>query len=174
IQNKIEMGHDLPRLVKVLAADDRYRELFHKAFGDSEINQKRISRAMAQFLRSLVSYQSKYDEGMAKARSVRDSFRNFTAQENRGKSIFVRNCATCHLPRGQSAHFIMVRPLNNGLDADYRKSDGGVGDITLNGADLGRFKSPSLRNVELTAPYMHDGRFTTLEQVIDHYSRNVK
>ena len=63
---------------------------------------------------------------------------------------------------------------NNGVDADHKASDGGVGDITLSGPDLGRFKSPSLRNVEFTAPFMHDGRFATLEAVIDHYSKGVK
>jgi cytochrome c peroxidase len=174
IQSKTEMGHDLTRLVQALAADSRYPDLFEKAFGDRQITSERLSRALAQFLRSLVSYQSKYDEGRAQARSVRDDFKNFTAQENRGKRLFLRACATCHLPRGQDAHFIMLRPLNNGLDADHAKGDGGVGDITLNGFELGRFKSPSLRNVELTAPYMHDGRFKALEEVIDHYSRNVK
>jgi len=122
----------------------------------------------------MVSHQSKYDEGLAKAESVRAPFENFTAEENRGKSLFLARCATCHMPRGQAAHFIMNRPLNNGLDADFTKSDGGVGDITLAGGQVGLFKSPSLRNVEVTAPYMHDGRFTTLEAVIDHYSKDVK
>jgi cytochrome c peroxidase len=174
IQSKIEMGQDLTKLVEILAKDDKYPELFRKAFGDGEITQGRISRALAQFLRSLVSYQSKYDEGLAKVLFVRDDFENFTAQENRGKALFIRRCATCHLPGGQNAHFIMNRPLNNGLDADFKNTDGGVGDQTLIGADLGRFKSPSLRNVEFTAPYMHDGRLATLEEVIEHYSRNVK
>jgi cytochrome c peroxidase len=174
IQSKTEMGHDLGKLVQVLAGDSRYPELFEKAFGDRQITRGRLSRALAQFLRSLVSCQSKYDEGRAGAPSVRDDFKNFTAQENRGKRLFLRACATCHLPRGQDAHFIMLRPLNNGLDADHKKADGGVGDITLDGGDMGRFKSPSLRNVELTAPYMHDGRFRSLEEVVDHYSRNVK
>jgi cytochrome c peroxidase len=68
----------------------------------------------------------------------------------------------------------MNRPLNNGLDSDIRNTDGGVGDLTLNRAQLGLFKSPSLRNVEFTGPYMHDGRFKTLEDVIEHYSRGVK
>jgi cytochrome c peroxidase len=71
-------------------------------------------------------------------------------------------------------NFMMIAPANNGLDADHKTGDGGVGDITLDPRDLGRFKSPSLRNVERTAPYMHDGRFDTLEQVIDHYSKGVK
>ncbi len=68
----------------------------------------------------------------------------------------------------------MVRPRNNGLDAEVRKVDGGVGDITLNPAHVGLFKSPTLRNIELTGPYMHDGRFDTLEKVIEHYSKGVK
>jgi cytochrome c peroxidase len=174
IQGKTELGQDLTRLMEILAKDGHYPELFRQAFGDSEITRARLARALAQFLRSLVSYQSKYDEGRAQARSVREDFSNFTAEENHGKTLFLRNCATCHLPRGQDAHFFMTRPLNNGLDADYKDSDGGVGDITLIGSQFGLFKSPSLRNVEFTAPYMHDGRFATLEAVIDHYSKDVK
>src|SRR5262249_6386160 len=148
--------------------------LFRKAFGEEKITSDRMGKAVAQFLRSLVSYQSKYDEGRGKARSVRDDFDNFTAEENRGKSLFLRDCASCHLPGGQEAHFFTNRPLNNGLDRDTKNSDGGVGDVTLKPSDVGLFKSPSLRNVELTSPYMHDGRFDTLEKVIDHYSRDVK
>src|SRR5262249_42568869 len=99
---------------------------------------------------------------------------NFSARENRGKRLFLRNCATCHLPRGQDAHFVMTRPANNGLDASPKGTDGGVGDVTLNGFEVGLFKAPSLRNVEFTAPYMHDGRFRTLEEVVDHYGKGVK
>jgi cytochrome c peroxidase len=174
IQSKIELGQDLNRLIEVFAKDDHYPELFRQAFGDRAVTRERIAKALTQFLRSLVSYQSKYDEGRAKADSVRDDFENFTALENRGKDLFLRNCATCHLPRGQDAHFVMNRPLNNGLDADYVNTDGGVGDVTLNGSQVGLFKSPSLRNVEFTAPYMHDGRLATLEAVIDHYSKEIK
>jgi cytochrome c peroxidase len=174
IQSKVELGQDLNRLLEILSKDGRYPELFSKAFGDSAISRERLSRALAQFLRSMVSYQSKYDKCLAKARSVRSDFEGFTAQENQGKTLFLRNCANCHMPRGQAAHFIMIRPLNNGLDEDTKSSDGGVGDLTLNGTQVGLFKSPSLRNVEFTAPYMHDGRFTTLEAVIDHYSTGVK
>ena len=175
IQNGIEMGQDLTKLVQTLGKDDRYLELFHERVSASrEITSERIGKGLAQFLRSLVSYQSKYDEGRAAASSVRSDFKNFTAQENRGKSLFLGRCATCHMPRGQDAHFIMLRPSNNGLDRDHKKSDGGVGDITLRGGEVGLFKSPSLRNVELTAPYMHDGRLATLEAVIDHYAREVK
>jgi cytochrome c peroxidase len=173
VVNRIEMGQDLEQLPGIIGRDARYPELFRRAFGDPEITNARIARALAQFLRSLVSYQSKYDEGRAAARSTRDDFINFTAQENRGKALFLRNCSLCHLP-DQEAHFVMVEPVNTGLDEDTAHADGGVGDITLNPGDLGRFKSPSLRNVEVTAPYMHDGRFSTLEQVMDHYSSGGK
>jgi cytochrome c peroxidase len=175
IQSKAEMGQALPRLLKILGADDAYPELFRKAFGDGTITQQRVARALAQFLRSMVSYRSKFDEGRAKVASVRANFPNFTAPENRGKALFLRNCARCHLPRGQWEHsFFLGRTMNNGLDADHHGKDGGVGDITLRGFEVGRFKSPSLRNVEYTAPYMHDGRLATLEDVIDHYSKGVK
>jgi cytochrome c peroxidase len=121
----------------------------------------------------MVSYQSKYDEGRAAVLSRTDDFTNFTVEENRGKALFLRNCALCHLP-DQDAHFVMTEPVNTGLDEDAVRADGGVGDITLKPADVGRFKSPSLRNVEFTRPYMHDGRFATLEAVIDHYSSGGK
>ena len=173
IQSKIEMGQDLTRLMEVLAQDKQYPELFQKAFGDGKVTPERIGKALAQFLRSMVSYQSKYDEGRAKVTSAHDDFPSFTDQENRGKALFLSNCAICHLP-GQDAHFVMIAPANDGLDTDFKNNDGGVGDITLDGPDIGRFKSPSLRNVDLTAPYMHDGRFDTLEKVIDHYSKGVK
>jgi cytochrome c peroxidase len=133
----------------------------------------RTAKALAQFVRSMVSYQSKYDEGLAAARSGDDDFANYTLQENRGKALFRRNCSICHLPN-QEAHFVMTATANTGLDADATNTDGGVGDITLNPRDVGHFKSPSLRNVQVTAPYMHDGRFATLEAVIDHYSTGGK
>jgi cytochrome c peroxidase len=173
IQNKVEMGQDLTRVIEVLGRDAKYAELFGKAFGDGKVTRARIGQALAQFLRSLVSCRSKYDVGLAKVTSVRDDFPNFTVQENRGKALFVSNCAICHQP-GQDVNFLMISPTNNGLDADHKHADGGVGDITLEPRDLGRFKSPTLRNVERTAPYMHDGRFATLDKVIDHYSKGVQ
>jgi cytochrome c peroxidase len=173
IQNKVEMGQDLTRLLEILSKDEKYPELFQKAFGDGQVTRERIGKALAQFLRSLVSYRSKYDLGLAKVTTPRDDFPNFTVGENRGKALFLSNCAICHQP-GQDVNFLMIAPTNNGLDADHRTADGGIGDITLNGRDIGRFKSPSLRNVEHTAPYMHDGRLGSLDKVIDHYSKEVK
>jgi cytochrome c peroxidase len=173
IQSKAEMGQDLTRLAKILSKDKHYPDLFRKAFGDSKVGRERIGKALAQFLRSMVSCQSRYDQGRSKAASVRDDFENFTVQENRGKALFLNSCSSCHLP-GQDAHFSTLIPENNGLDADIKNNDGGRGDLTLRAPDFGMFKSPSLRNVEVTAPYMHDGRFATLKAVIDHYSEGVK
>jgi cytochrome c peroxidase len=171
IRSRIEMGQDLERLVDTLGGDAMYPALFASAFGDRQITDQRIGKALAQFVRSLVSYQSRYDEGRARAPSPRDDFDNFTLQENRGKALFMRNCATCHMKDGNE-HFFVPTPANTGLRAKDPTADGGVADVTLRAADLGSFKSPSLRNVEVTAPYSHDGRFATLEALIDHYSDN--
>jgi len=173
IENSLEMGQKVEALPQVLGRDTQYAGLFRDAFGDPAITRERIGRALAQFLRSMLSYQSRYDEGRAATNTVRDDFPNYSRQENRGKALFMRNCAVCHL-EDQEAHFVVNTPVNTGLDEDTRNTDGGVGDITLKPADLGHFKSPSLRNVEVTGPYMHDGRFATLDAVIDHYSSGGK
>jgi len=177
IENKIEMGHNLKDLVRQLNNDPIYPPLFEKAFNDPEVTQQRLSRALAQFLRSIVSYRSKYDQGLEKASSVNADFPNFTRQENEGKRLFLgrANCAGCHMSGGRGgALFFMGRPRNNGVDANVSRTDGGVGEITFNLSQVGQFKSPDLRNVELTGPYMHDGRLATLEKVIDHYNKEVK
>jgi cytochrome c peroxidase len=174
IRNKVEMGHDLKVIVADLDKDPAYPGLFEKAFGDRRITEERVARALAQFVRSLVSYRSKFDAGVAKVDSVRDDFPNFTAEENRGKRTFMGRCANCHLPGGQSAVFALTRPRNNGVDPDARVADLGVADVTFNPAQAGQFRSPDLRNVEFTAPYMHDGRFKTLEEVVNFYSQEVK
>jgi cytochrome c peroxidase len=174
IQNKLEMGHDLQQLLVTLSKDADYAVLYEKAFGDSEVTKERTAKALAQFVRSLISYQSKYDEGLAKVETVREDFPNFTADENRGKTLFLRRCAVCHLPAGQGAVFSMLQARNNGLDTDATVADRGVANVTSNRRQAGQFKSPSLRNIEYTGPYMHDGRFKTLEEVIDHYSTGVK
>jgi cytochrome c peroxidase len=172
IQSRVEMGQDLKTLVDRLAHDPAYSRLFARAFGDPKITAHRIGQALAQFVRSLVSYQSRYDEGRARARSAHDDFDTFTRQENRGKALFMRHCSSCHMKDGNE-HFFVPTPANTGLRPnDDPSADGGVGDVTLRGADLGSFKSPSLRNVEVTAPYGHDGRLAALGDVIDHYSEN--
>jgi len=169
IQSRIEMGRDLGPLLYTLARDRTYRNLFERAFGDRQITEQRIGKALAQFIRSIVSYQSRYDDGRAGAQSAQDDFGNFTLQENRGKALFMRNCSSCHMKDGNE-HFFVPTPAKTGLRGNDPAEDGGVGDATLRAADLGSFKAPSLRNVEVTAPYGHDGRFSSLDALIDHYS----
>ncbi len=174
IQNSHEMGQTLPKLMGIISADQNYPALYEKAFGDPVITVERTANALAQFLRTLVSYRSKYDKGLAMTASIGAEFPNFTPQENRGKATFLARCGVCHLPPGQGVIFTSQITRNNGLDADAKVKDLGVADVTFNRFHAGLFKSPSLRNVEYTGPYMHDGRFATLEQVIEHYSSSVK
>ena len=114
IQSRIEMGHDLKRVVDTLTRDAMYPGLFARAFGDRQITEKRIGKSLAQFVRSIVSYQSRYDEGRGRAQSAQDDFDNFTLQENRGKALFMRNCRTCHMQDGNE-HFFVPTPANTGL-----------------------------------------------------------
>jgi cytochrome c peroxidase len=174
IQNKVEMGRELTDLITVLGKVPEYPPLYKAAFGDPTVTKDRTARALAQFVRSLVSYRSRYDDGVAKVRSRNEDFPNFTGRENHGKAVFNRLCATCHMPGGQDAVFTMDRPRNNGLDADTKGPDLGVADVTFNRFEAGLFKSPTLRNIEYTGPYMHDGRLKTLEDVIEHYSSGIK
>lgn len=175
IQDPIEMGMTLEELVEKLEATDYYAPLFEDAFGTPEITADRIAKATAQFIRSMVSYSSKYDEGRAQlppGPHGTTPFPNFTESENRGKAIFFDpqfgGCAGCH----NTDAFIAPEARNNGLDSEY--SDNGLGDVTGLAQDNGRFKVPSLRNVELSGPFMHDGRFETLEEVIEHYNSGVQ
>ncbi|MGB0758336.1 MAG: cytochrome-c peroxidase [Rubripirellula sp.] len=184
IENPIEMGHELSALISQLQSDPIYPPLFNEAFGTSEVTKERLARALAQFIRSLVSVTSRFDQGRAEVNSVLDPFPNFSEQENYGKKQFFgrARCAECHLPEmketsrpaRQSAFFQLEGPLVNGIDSDSDQVDGGVGALTAKESDWGRFKATSLRNVVLTAPYMHDGRFRTLDQVIEHYNWSVK
>ena len=171
IQDAVEMGLTLDELVSKVAAEDYYSILFTRAFGDDNITTQRISFALAQFIRSMVSYESKFDEGMAQTNNPDQNFPNFTASENLGKNLFFSNrtrCNDCH----DTNAMVGDAPRNNGLDAII--TDLGVGGVTGNNNDRGEFKTGSLRNIELTAPYMHDGRFATLGEVIDHYDSGVQ
>ena len=176
IQDLVEMGMTLPALETKLRTLAYYPSLFTKAFGDATINSSRISLALSQYVRSIVSFQSKYDAGrstfpIVPAPPPDAVFPNFTAQENRGKEIFLspqNACAACH----GSETFTAPQEKNNGLD--LVTTDRGFGAVVSNTALDATFKVTSLRNLELTAPYMHDGRFTTLEQVVEHYSSGVK
>ncbi len=164
IQNAVEMGMTLGALTNRLAAEPYYTNLFTRAFGSPAVTSDRISRALAQFVRSIVSTRSKFDAGAPVG------FTNFTAQENQGRQIFngVGNCAACH----GTDNFVPGPNINNnGLENPYM--DKGLGGVTGRVQDEGLFKVPSLRNIELTAPYMHDGRFATLEEVVEFYNSGV-
>lgn len=172
IQDPVEMGMTLDSVVARVSAAASYPELFENAFGDNQVTEDRISRALAQFVRSMVSYQTPFDVGRAQVANLNDPFPNFSALENQGKGIFFGGrggCAPCH---GTEA-FIAPTARNNGLDLNT-SVDQGLGDVTGNPADNGKFKVNSLKNIAVTAPYMHDGRFATLEEVIDHYSTGVQ
>lgn len=187
IQDDIEMGLTLDELVGRVAQTSYYEPLFEQAFGDSEVTEERISMALAQFVRAMVSYRSKWDDGVQRVDDITDDFPNYTAQENHGKRLFLGDgtagsgvCAVCHLrdsptaiagPRNNVAIFQSLAPRNNGLGDT---ADGGVGDATGNPNDRGRFKSPTLRNIGMTAPYMHDGSLETLEDVVRFYNEGVR
>jgi cytochrome c peroxidase len=183
LQDATEMGLTAAQISERVAAQPYYNQLFINAFGDNAVTNDRVSKALAQFVRSIVSYQSKYDIGRASVANRNNPFPNFTAQENQGKQLFLApinivngvnvgggGCAGCH--NGEA--FISVRPENNGLDATST-TDLGVGGVAPIRPNLiGAFKNSSIRNIELTAPYMHDGRFATLEQVVEHYNSGIQ
>lgn len=175
IHSRIEMGRKPDEVIAVLQEDDRYEALFREAFGDSDITEIRIARAISQFVRALVSGRSKYDEGYQLTGNSHVDFENFTTAENLGKKLFMQHCMSCHTlgQEGEVVLFHMFRSLNNGLDPDTNVTDVGEGDVTMIPSDAGHFKASDLRNVEFTAPYMHDGRIATLEEVIEHYSTGV-
>ena len=184
IEDPNEMGHSITGVRKTLSRDPTYLRLFSEAYGDQSISAERIANALTQFLRSMVSFHSKYDVGISMARDVRLPFPNFTDQENLGKTQFFGRgrCAECHLPQLHGNHgdqpqfavFQLHEPVVNGIDIDEPGRDQGVGMVTGEKRDIGSFRVSSLRNIELTAPYMHDGRFQTLDQVIEHYNWSVK
>lgn len=164
IQNEVEMGMTLPALEARLNAEPYYSDLFNQTFGTSTITSDLIARALAQFVRSIISTGSRFDIAAAGGTPL-------TAQELRGQQIFngAGNCNACHgtdnfVPGGGP-------PTNNGLENPY--IDKGIGAISGRTQDEGLFKVGSLRNIELTAPYMHDGRFATLEQVVEFYNSGV-
>ncbi|MES2923489.1 MAG: cytochrome c peroxidase [Verrucomicrobiota bacterium] len=166
IQNSVEMGMTLSGLTARLSVEPFYADLFQRAFGDTAVTSNRISLALAQFVRSIVSYQTKYDQG------VPVGFTNFTQQERTGRQVFLgqvgaATCTNCH----GTDNFVPNNVFNNGLENPY--VDRGIGALTNRPQDEGVFKVPSLRNIELTAPYMHDGRFATLEQVVEFYNSGV-
>jgi cytochrome c peroxidase len=172
IQDDVEMGMTLDELVTKLQGKDYYGDLFSAAFGSAEVTSNRISLALSQFVRSMVSYQSKYDVALAAAGGDnRATFSSFNNMENMGKNLFFSNrteCSNCH----ETATFSGDRARNNGLDAS--NTDLGLGGVTGRAQDNGKFKVGSLRNIELTGPFMHDGRFETLRDVVEFYNSGIQ
>jgi cytochrome c peroxidase len=163
IKDTTEMGMPLGVLVQKLSVTPYYGPLFNQAFGSPNVTADRIAMALAQYVRSLVSTDSRYDRAIAAGSPT--NLVGLTAEERLGEQLFrSKKCSTCHVTTAQVSDL----PHNIGLDLD-NNDPGAVGF-----AAAGRFKSPSLRNVAVRGRYMHDGRFTTLAQVIEFYDSEVK
>lgn len=172
IQDAHEMNETLPKVIAKLSADWECTQAFAKAFGSAEITPERIAKALEQFLLTLVSQDSRFDRAVRKVAELSES-------EKRGLQLFVTefdpkrglrgaDCFHCH-----GGTLFTSQPFaNNGLE--LAEDDHGRMAVTQNAAERGKFKTPSLRNVARTAPYMHDGRFATLEEVVEHYSSGVR
>jgi cytochrome c peroxidase len=168
LENPVEMHQSLAASVSKLQQDAQYPKLFQGTFGTTPITEEQILKALAQFERTLISGNSKYDRWRRQQTAL-------TRDEERGRQLFyvhpdpsfgIRggNCGDCHGGDLQTDHEFR----NNGLDLTF--ADRGRALVTQLPTDNGKFRVPSLRNIALTAPYMHDGRFQTLEQVLDHYN----
>ena len=169
IENPSEMGMTMEDMVDRVKSIAYYDILFRKAFGENEINEENLLNAITQFVNAISSNESRFDEGMNQTLNVNEDFANYTASENLGKTLYNTNCASCH---GAKHDFTVKAVANNGLDQVY--TDQGKGAKTGNSSDMAIFKVPFLRNIGLSGPYMHDGRFASLEEVVDFYSENVK
>jgi cytochrome c peroxidase len=174
VQNHIEMGmEDITFLREKLEKTSYYPALFKKAFGNEYVTTEGINMALMQFLASMVSHNSKFDEG------AKSNFGNFNALENMGKDLFISerlSCTKCH----NGVNFSLGDEMS--FDNPYGGSSGSEGTANIglnlvykdNGRGNGKFKIPSLRNVELSGPYMHDGRFKSLEEVVEHYNNGIQ
>ncbi|GAB2783756.1 cytochrome c peroxidase [Rhabdobacter roseus] len=163
IENPVEMDENTGNVLEKLRQTRRYPLLFKKAFGSEEITSQRFLKALSQFMLTLVSANSRYDK------YVRQEGEVLTQEERAGLALFKQNCASCHA----GELFTDKSYRNNGLTLQGTPDEGRYL-ITANPADKYRFRVPSLRNVAVTAPYMHDGRFYTLEAVLDHYASGVQ
>ena len=148
----------MPAILEKLRRQPRYAPLFKRAFGTEEMTSERFLKALSQFMVQLVSAQSKYDH-------YRQGKATLTANETAGLVLFRQKCSSCH----SGELFTDFSYRNNGLI----NADAGRYTITLQEADRNKFRVPSLRNVERSMPYMHDGRFATLEAVLSHYATGI-
>ena len=159
ITAEVEMNESFSNIIDKLQADKEYPQLFAEAFENGEVNTDNMLKAISQFLVMMVSADSKYDK------ILKNEGSQFTAEEEAGKVLFDQKCATCHA----GVLFTDQSYRNNGLPIDPEYDDEGRSRVTGLQADKYKFKVPSLRNIQITYPYMHDGRFQTLAQVLDHY-----
>lgn len=163
ISHPNEMGETMENVVRKLQKSPIYPTAFYAAFGDSTVTGERTLKAISQFLLTLVSANSKYDKVMRKEAK-------FTEQEKNGYELFKKNCAACH----QEPLFTNHQFENNGLPIDTTLNDFGRMKITQNVADARKFKVPTLRNLEFSYPYMHDGRFKKIAEVLNHYTKGIE
>lgn len=163
ISNPDEMDESIAGVVVKLQNSNFYPALFYNAFGDSIITGQHTLKAISQFMLTLVSSDSKYD-------SVIQEKASFNSQELNGHVLFKKNCASCHA----EPLFAINEFKNNGLPVDTSLNDFGRYRVTNNPLDSLKFKVPTLRNIEFSYPYMHDGRFKNLHQVLDHYTDGVQ
>jgi cytochrome c peroxidase len=178
VPNPIEMHQEWPAATAKLSQSTEYRNMFYRAFGEEGIDSTKVSKAIAQFLRTMISGKSKYDvmymvENQIPRNAEQAQIEStITVNEWAGydlfKSLNGADCLHCH----KGTMMRIDGFSNNGLDATF--SDLGRGAITGNSNDDGKFKVPTLRNIEYSAPFMHDGRFATLDEVIDHYSHGIQ
>lgn len=161
--NPCEMANTLDNIVKTLSNKPPYPQLFKNAFGSTEINSQRLFKALTQFTGMMVSANSTYDKYIRKEKGG-----EFTSDELAGYALFKQKCNTCH----SEPLFTNNSFTSNGLDINPK--DAGREIITLAMADFGTFRVPTLRNIAVTSPYMHNGRFGTLDNVLKHYNSGVK
>lgn len=161
LTNAVEMGSNLPQVLDTLRRDADYPARFAEAFGSPGIDSQRLLRALTQFIGTMVSADSAYDRAARGGAPL-------SPDAEHGLSVFRQRCVSCHA----EPLFSDYQFRNNGLDAEPR--DPGRGAISGDPKDRGRFRVPSLRNVALTSPYMHDGRFETLREVIEHYAHGIR
>ena len=161
IVNPLEMGEDLNHVIDKLRRHSEYPDLFQNVFDETPLTDQQVFWVLAQYMGNLVSAESKYDKYVT-------GKVEFNQAELNGLRIFRANCASCH----SEPLFLDNSFHNNGLDTSF--PDQGRFGITRDPKDMGKFKTPTLRNIMLTGPYMHDGRFELIEEVIDHYSEGIE
>jgi cytochrome c peroxidase len=158
-----EMAENIENVLNKLRNDAAYPPMFAAAFGDAQISSQRMLKALTQFMGSMVSANAKYDK-------VKRGEATFTISEENGYNTFKQNCESCH----KEPLFTDNSFRNNGLTVSNTLLDFGRMKITNNKQDSLKFKVPSLRNVQLTFPYMHDGRIALLSQAIEHYRTGIQ